>query len=256
MSVGTKVFNREWRAHGDGGETERVHLSVVQVEEIKALKATGRWTLGALSGRFGVSTSHIRDVLAGSVEGAPVRPPCMDDEEWTLWTGAQELPRFKEDGRIVALSACHDCMPAHALEMRAAGRCNGHPRGVEPDEDEPDEPAPAITPKEIRPMKIVRVALQAPCGSCIHAAVCNRRAAIARVQSAAVDVTDLPEGLTVEVVGSIDCDAYAKVKGASHHATTGRPPQSLEQRQASSVRMKAIRARQRAEREQQIAAGE
>jgi hypothetical protein len=64
----------------------------------------------------------------------------------------------------------------------------------------------------------------------------------------------LPAGVTLQMSATVDCDAYLGQKKTYHAG--GRPPQSLEQRQASSVRMKAIRARQRAEREQQIAAGE
>lgn len=125
----------------------------------------------------------------------------------------------KPGGSLTPLTPCHDCMPDYALEMRAEGRCNGHPRGVEPDEDEAPLPAP-VARKE-RHMATVNVALSVPCATCAHEPICNRLSSIARLNEAfAVEHGSLPRGLSVALSASIDCDAYMHLRKSPVKATT------------------------------------
>lgn len=198
-SGGTRVFSREWRAHGDP--------------------------------------------LTAADDPATFTPLCMD---------ADELADYRA-GRI---KACSDCLPKFALEMRALRRCNGHPGGVEidPEDEEPETPAR----KEHRHMATLKVNVTAPCVTCVHAAVCARRESIIALQQGdlAVEHSPLRGGLTLVLAATVDCDAYLRAKATrpasaagmdadGRNPLTGRRPQSLEQRQASSERMKALRAAQR-----------
>ena len=52
----------------------------------------------------------------------------MDDDEWVGWTE-------RNDHRYTVPSPCSDCLHGFALDMRAAGRCDGVPMGYECDDD-------------------------------------------------------------------------------------------------------------------------
>lgn len=57
----------------------------------------------------------------------------MSPEEWALWRA-----RWKASyGSHRRARPCPDCPLGFAVEMRAEGRCNGEPGGVEEDEDVP-----------------------------------------------------------------------------------------------------------------------
>ena len=60
------------------------------------------------------------------------RPACMSDYDWEGW---ERLNRRQSPAAYV-MSACHDCRPSHAEEVRASpdAICDGVPRGDEPDE--------------------------------------------------------------------------------------------------------------------------
>jgi len=81
--------------------------------------------------------------MSAAVADAPAwAPACMDDAEWSAWSGF--------NSRLSALMdradrPCADCSLGYASEMRAAGRCNGEPAGWNPDTD---NETPAETPKE------------------------------------------------------------------------------------------------------------
>lgn len=63
------------------------------------------------------------------------RPACMDDEEWALWKAANDRIYVG----MQAARPCADCPLGHAADMRAEGRCNGTPGGVEEDDEHVDE---------------------------------------------------------------------------------------------------------------------
>ena len=58
-------------------------------------------------------------------------PPCMDAEEFEVWTYWNRM-----SGPANAKSPCTDCSLGFAVEMRAEGRCDGRPLGIQdPDDD-------------------------------------------------------------------------------------------------------------------------
>lgn len=254
---GTRVFNREWRAHGDPPQAPRVtrKLTMDQVEEIRASKDT----LAQLAERFGAGITTIRLARSGWLEGTPSSEPfiplCMTPDELADWDKHNRTAAFAAHG--AARTPCEDCLLGYALEMRAIGKCNGTPgAAADVEDDEPEEPAVRRT------MANLKVTVSAPCETCVHLAVCGRRESILAIQQGdlAVDHSALRSGLTLALTATVDCDAYLPVKKVrtgpaatldadGRNPLTGRRPQSLEQRLASSERMKATRARQRAERE-------
>jgi hypothetical protein len=138
---GVRVFSREWRAKGDEAGQEPRQTPLLTAEQAAAIRADDR-TAAVVARQYGIGVRMVAEVRSGRVEGVPTsKPPCMTDEEWQTYTQGRDLPRRRAgNGAIQVITPCHDCLIGHALEMRAEGRCNGHPRGVEPDEDEPGEP--------------------------------------------------------------------------------------------------------------------
>jgi hypothetical protein len=137
----------------------------------------------------------------------------------------------------------------HSLRRcEPAGRCNGQPGGQERDEDEPALPAR----KEIRQMSIAntRVAISAPCASCLHELVCGWRAAIEKLggEMYVADDQGLPAGLTLVLSATVDCEAYLPEKKGhkAAPAATDAPKRVMNlspgQRQAISDRFAAARA--------------
>jgi ribosome-binding protein aMBF1 (putative translation factor) len=120
-----------------------------QMAEIRVADAHTLAAYADLAARYACSQTLIREVRRGQVAAAPSDdfvPACMTPDELAEWAGGREW--FTNPGlhgsdhsRVRPLIACDDCLPLHAIEMRAESRCNGHPRGVEIDEDEPDVPA-------------------------------------------------------------------------------------------------------------------
>lgn len=60
----------------------------------------------------------------------PIRPACMDDDEYAGWTRLNVASR--------TASPCDDCLAGFAADMRAIGRCDGTPLGYEDDEEDID----------------------------------------------------------------------------------------------------------------------
>ncbi|MGO9180616.1 MAG: hypothetical protein ACLQBX_20025 [Candidatus Limnocylindrales bacterium] len=69
-----------------------------------------------------VATPAVRG-NGGQPLGLPHRPACMTAGELARWSEANLL--FGGSNR--ADSACEDCTPAFAAEMRFEGRCDGMP---------------------------------------------------------------------------------------------------------------------------------
>lgn len=64
-----------------------------------------------------------------------VRPACMSDDELALWN-RRPTAGGRNSRRGWRGTPCDDCLLWHALEMRAEGRCNGTPGGVEEEDEE------------------------------------------------------------------------------------------------------------------------
>jgi hypothetical protein len=64
---------------------------------------------------------------------APFIPLCMTPEELAGWEAHNVTAAATRGGRTVI--PCSDCLPRFADEMWVLRRCNGIPRGAEPDEE-------------------------------------------------------------------------------------------------------------------------
>jgi hypothetical protein len=179
------------------------------------------------------------------------RPLCMEPDDYTDWASLNGSA-----GSQQASSPCFDCPRHFATEMRAIGRCNGHPRG--------EEPEPALRPaiqraapaqKETRHMAltVTRVLVSAPCANCAHEPVCGRKPAIDALAGQMDIESDakLPAGLAVAIAATVDCDALLPLK-KSHKATgpaDDAPKARIwtdEQRAAQAERLRAMNAAKRA----------
>lgn len=173
---------------------------------------------------------------------APWVPLCMEPDEWTGWQAANaRLNGFTAEARR-AFRPCEDCPMGYAADMRAEGRCNGEPSGVDEEEEQMDT-APVTRIEQLATTK-VRVALVAPCPGCMHAPVCRLRESVTALGQAPVAVPKLEDGLVVELRGAITCDWFAKVKVAPRPADPDRPKREMspEQREAARERMLHARA--------------
>jgi hypothetical protein len=65
----------------------------------------------------------------------------MSDDEWSLWCVSDAERNAWQDGA----DPCDDCLAGFAVEMRAAGRCDGSPKGYEAD---PTTPIRSLTRSE------------------------------------------------------------------------------------------------------------
>jgi hypothetical protein len=195
-------------------------LTESQVAAIREA-ASGGVAIADLATIYGVTARQAADARDGRIKGYPdvFTPACMTPEELAEWSGGRRwmtaAGASKTSGRR-PLTACDDCMPLHALEMRAQGRCNGHPGGAESDEDELDVPArPALMPEHRRPrhMATATATITAPCSSCAHERICVRKPRLASLGRAIE--AQLPasiEGISLTLSATVDCDAYMHLR--------------------------------------------
>jgi len=163
----------------------------------------------------------------------------MDPDEWALWERANRSLSSPFDR---AARPSDDCPLGHAADMRALGRCNGTPGGV--DEEETMDDTRTIARIESAATTKVGIALSAPCGPCAHAPVCRLRESVEAMARTTVPVPKLETGLAVELRGTIACEWFAKAKAAPAAAGEARPRRELtpEQREAAKERMLHARA--------------
>jgi hypothetical protein len=149
---------------------------------------------------------------------------------------AEELARWQEmNGRAAANRAarpCADCPLGYAVEMRALGRCNGTPGGVEEDTEmgtfdytgpERPQPEPKEAPRALTMTRRVELEVAAPpCGSCAHEPVCALRAAFEGMATVETSAPPLPDGLRLTLTASVECAHYLRdrAKPAPVRATT------------------------------------
>lgn len=170
-----------------------------------------------------------RTAAVEAVEAVDWSPDCMSDEEWADWRRLNPVYRNDATSRVpktdMAARPCADCPLGYAAEMRALGRCNGTPAGVQDDEEEPAMQQHASTPDASttqapgRPVftPLVRagrttelpVALDLPCPACIHREVCRIREGLeARLAKLPVLVPELDPALSVAVEAKIECSLF------------------------------------------------
>jgi hypothetical protein len=141
-----------------------------------------------------------------AIAEAPWRPLCMDAEELARW----EEMNGRLNGSAHAQLPCTDCRLAFAVEMRAIGRCNGSPHGVEEDE----EMGTFDTgPRGLSIPQRVQLEVNAPpCGSCLHEPVCSLRAAFEDEGMATVETSapPLPDGLRLALVATVECSHFLR----------------------------------------------
>jgi hypothetical protein len=169
-------------------------------------------------------------------------PLCMEPDEWVLWQAGNARVTGSTAGVRRADRPCEDCPMGYAADMRAEGRCNGEPAGVDQEEEHMDNAT--ITRIEQAATTKVRVALVAPCGGCTHAPVCRLRESVTAIEQALVAVPKLEDGLAVELRGTITCDWFVKAKAAPRADAPDRPKREMtpEQREAARERMLHARA--------------
>ncbi len=186
-------------------------------------------------------------VVSGAVAPAWT-PACMDAEELASWHD-QNARITTTHGR--ASGPCTDCTLGYAAEMRAVGRCNGTPGGVEEDEPmETHEAAAIVDAAEIIGRR--RITAIAPCPTCVHARVCRLRPA--DELDVRVSLPALAPELDVTLTATIECVEYVRAKGTKPEAKEplDRPkktisPEARERLRQGAAKTQAILAARRAE---------
>ena len=172
------------------------------------------------------------------------RPLCMSAEELAEWQESADGQPVTTRAHERAAIPCTDCTLGFAAEQRAIGKCNGRPGGAEEDDELDVTPALEAT----RMSTAVRTLVSAPCESCLHRAVCSRRAAILDLDTADVEIETLPEGLSVALSAVVECDAYLR-EPKSHKAlpaaviATGRAKPQYTPEGLAALRLNAERNR-------------
>jgi hypothetical protein len=133
----------------------------------------------------------------------------MEPDELAAWQEA--------NGRLVGRSGlrredrpCADCPLGYSLEMRAQGRCNGTPAGVEEDieVDAPETPTP---PRSLPVARRVALDVAAPpCESCAHEPVCGLRAALEGIADVETTAPALPAGLSLTLNAVVSCGHFLR----------------------------------------------
>lgn len=172
---------------------------------------------------------------------------CMEPAEWVEWVALNPaLTRLSDR----AERPCADCPASYAAEMRAVGRCNGYPRGVDMSENgvtTMPRPLVNLTGKE------TTVDLALPCGRCAHAPVCRIKPQLeARLETLPVTLPQLDPAIRVALAATVECSQFLRASGAkpAQRASGGQPgTRSPESRERMRQAQLDIAARKRAERE-------
>ena len=171
-------------------------------------------------------------------------PACMDADELIAWTESNA----RVNGTSRAATPCADCTLGYAAEMRAVGRCNGTPGGVEEDNVEPTREAAAIAEaREIIGRR--RVTTVAPCGTCTHARVCRLRPP--DELDVSVSLPALATELDVTLTATVECTEYLQAAKGKVGPAVDRPrrefsPEARERLRAGAAKTQAILAAKRA----------
>ena len=126
------------------------------------------------------------------------RPACMAPDEHEAWL---RMNRRTATARAVAVARpCADCTLGYAAEMRAVGRCNGNPGGLEEEDPEMEEPI------DVRLHRRLPVTLSPPpCASCVHEPVCALRATVEGLTEVPVAAPAMPDGLRITLTAAVEC---------------------------------------------------
>lgn len=150
----------------------------------------------------------------------------MEPDEWAAW---QDANRRASQNRIER--PCQECPLGFAAEMRAIDRCNGTPAGVD---DEEEDQVPEITKPIGKP---VTVALDTPCGRCIHREVCSIRQSLEAAMNSGVEV-ELPRlnpALTPTLSIAVECALFRRDSLAVGWTPERRAAQAERTRHARAV---------------------
>jgi hypothetical protein len=141
-------------------------------------------------------------------------PACMSDEEWATWRSSGYL-RLGD-------RPCSDCPLGYAAEMRAQGRCNGTPGGVEEDEDVDEHQAAGAArtaaiyaARRATAAESVEVSVAAPCPTCGHREVCRIRPQLEDLDELDVSLPPLDQAVTISFTATASCSHYVKTKAAA-----------------------------------------
>jgi hypothetical protein len=189
--------------------------SPATVAEIHRLSSEGM-SVHAIEIATGIRPRVIRDILARPpkpLELAAIdratgwAPLCMEPEEWADWQ--RRNPRLTD--HAFAPRPCTDCPLGFAADMRAEGRCNGTPGGVQGDDEIPQEETPMEGERE-KPGRRVEVTLELPCPRCEKQDVCGIRPSLEALRSLPVVAPELDPRVSVALAGSIECAAFVRAR--------------------------------------------
>jgi len=178
---------------------------------------------GVLAARYGLDRGQV-----SRIRSEPTRPltrkerfqlevldggwvaACMEPDEWAHWLATN--PQATIDSEF-ADRPCRDCPLTFATEMRALGRCNGTPAGLEGAPATRDDPEDDVTDQRSSISGGVRgqstLALTAPpCDTCLHEPICVLKIALRKVTTAEITVAPLPDGLSIALEARVDCRFY------------------------------------------------
>lgn len=131
-------------------------------------------------------------------------PACMAEDEYEAWL---EANRRTATARAVAVERpCVDCTLGYAAEMRAIGRCNGTPAGVEEEED-------MEQPETVDVRLVGRIPVTVtppPCGSCAHEPVCALRRSLEAIAEIPAAAPTVPAGLRLTLLAAVECDHFLR----------------------------------------------
>ena len=163
-------------------------------------------------------------------------PLCMEPDELVSWSEMRDRSTAYHDRTA---HPCRDCLPGFAAEMRAVGRCNGTPSGIEED-TEVEQPATPTPPRSlpVRRTTVLDVAAP-PCESCAHEPVCGLRAALEGIADVETTAPRLPDGLSLTLTAVVSCGHYLRDKGRAFE----KPKRTLSPEGLAAVRANGIRAR-------------
>ena len=223
----------------------------------------------AIAAELAISERKVYRWIADAGGEALWAPRCMDAEEletWRVraggWAGADDgRSRPGAAGRarptVWTLRPCVDCPLGHAAEMRALGRCNGTPAGVEVDEIEEettmDQPAAGRAVERLRVDEAtqtrVKVAVSAPCGTCAHAPVCGLRETLVALTGVVVRLPKLDEAIGIRLEASATCGHHLRRPNAHKQWT----PEARAKQAERVLALNAARSARRAKGAESVA---
>lgn len=154
---------------------------------------------------------RLGEAMTAEVIAQAWTPACMADDEYAAWAEMNSRMTSRSER---AKRPCADCTLGYASEMRAVGRCNGTPAGVEEEETMEQPPEVHLRPsRDVVPPTLRRVPVAVtppPCASCVHEPVCALRQSVEGLADIPVAAPSVPDGLTITLVAAVECAHFLR----------------------------------------------